>query len=318
MPTWNVGQTLAAAMPKFEKTFKNQVFDETVLLNFMKNNGGIETKDGGASYIQVPLMHAMGTSEWFSGTDVLDVAPVDTLDAAQYYWRNLNASITITLDDELNNTGKEQIIDLLDAKIMQAKLTIADNLNESIFTGTGNEAKKRIVGLQTLVDTGTVGGIAGGTYTDWQSYKESTATALTIAQMKTARNTINKGKGGSPVKIIVTTQTLFEKYESLLTPTYQMDPLVKSKEAQRLGDVGFTALSYAGVPVVFDDACPTGEMYFLNPENLKLFVHSMANNKMTDPNSPVDQHLTVRHIVMRCALGTNRRKSLGKLAAKTA
>jgi hypothetical protein len=318
MPTWNVGQTLAAAMPKFEKTFKDQVFDETVLLNFMKNNGGIETKDGGASYIQVPLMHAKGTSEWFSGTDVLDVAPVDTLDAAQYYWRNLNASITITLEDELNNTGKEQIIDLLDAKIMQAKLTIADNLNESIYTGTGNEAKKRIVGLQTLVDTGTVGGIAGGTYTDWQSYEENTGGALTIAQMKTARNTINQGKGGSPVKIIVTTQTLFEKYESLLTPTYQMDPLVRSKEATRLGDVGFTALSYAGIPVVFDEACPTGEMYFLNPDNLKLFVHSMANNKMTEANSPVDQHVSVRHIVMRCALGTNRRKSLGKLTAKTA
>lgn len=318
MPTWNVGQTLAAAMPKFEKTFKDQVFDETVLLNFLKNNGGIETKDGGASYIQVPLMHARGTSEWFSGTDVLDVTPVDTLDAAQYYWRNLNASIVITLEDELNNTGKEQIIDLLDAKIMQAKLTIADNLNESIYTGTGNEVKKRIVGLQTMVDTGTFAGIAGGTYTDWQAYEENTATALTIAQMKTARNTINQGKGGSPVKFIVTTQTLFEKYESLLTPTYQMDPLVRSKEAQRLGDVGFTALSYAGIPISFDLDVPSGEMYFLNSENLKLYVHSMANNKMTDSNSPVDQHVSVRHIVMRCALGTNRRKSLGKLTAKTA
>jgi len=318
MPTWNVGQTLAAAMPKFEKTFKDQVFDETVLLNYLKNNGGIETKDGGANYIQVPVMHATGTSEWFSGTDSLDVTPVDTLDAAQYYWRNLNASIVITLEDELNNTGKEQIIDLLDAKIMQAKLTIADNLNSSLYTGTGAEARKKIVGLQTLVDTGTVGGIAGGTYTDWQAYEENTATALTIAQMKTARNTINQGKGGSPVKFIVTTQTLFEKYESLLTPTYQMDPLVRSKEAERLGDVGFTALSYAGVPISFDLDVPAGEMYFLNADNLKLYVHSMANNKMTESNSPVDQHVAVRHIVMRCALGTNRRKSLGKLTAKTA
>lgn len=97
MPTWNVGQTLAAAMPRFEKTFKDQVFDETVILNYLKNNGGIETKDGGASYIQVPLMHAVGTSEWFSGTDSLNVTPVDTLDAAQYYWRNINASIVITM-----------------------------------------------------------------------------------------------------------------------------------------------------------------------------------------------------------------------------
>jgi len=318
MSTWNVGQTLAAAMPRFEKTFKDQVFDETLILNYLKNNGGIETKDGGASYIQVPLMHAIGTSEWFSGTDSLNVTPVDTLDAAQYYWRNINASIVITMEDELNNTGKEQIVSLLDAKIKQAKLTISDALNESIYTGTGSESRKRIVGLQTLVGTGTVAGIAGATYTDWQAYVESTSTALTIAQMKTARNTLNQGKGGSPVKFIVTTQTLFEKYEALLTPTYQMDPLVRSKEVERLGDVGFTALSYAGIPVVFDEDVPSGEMYFLNAENLKLYVHSMANNKMTEANSPVDQHVTVRHIVMRCALGTDRRKSLGKLTAKTA
>lgn len=305
-------------MPRFEKSFKDQVFDQTVLLNFLKSNGGIESKSGGAAYVQVPLLHAAGTSEWFSGADSLDVAPVDTLDAAQFYWRNLNASITITLEDELNNTGKEQIVDLLEAKITQAKLTIAANLNESIFTGTGNEARKRIVGLQTLVDTGTVGGIAGGTYADWRSYKEATGGALTIAYLKTARNTINQGKGGSPVKIIVTTQTLFEKYEALLTPTYQMDPLVRSKEAERLGDVGFTALSYAGIPMVWDADCPAGEVYLLNAENLKLFVHDMANMKTTEANSPVDQHVTVRHIVMRCALGTNRRKSLGKLTGKTA
>jgi hypothetical protein len=317
MPTWNVGQTLAAAMPRFEKTFKDQVFNDTVLLNYMKNNGGVETRSGGASYIQVPLMHATGVSEWFSGYDSLNVSPVDTLDAAQFSWRNLNASISISLEDELNNSGKDQIVDLLEAKITQAKLTISDSLNTSIFTGTGNEARKQIVGLQTLVGTGTAGGIAGATFADWRSYVESTATALTIAQIKTARNTINQGKGGSPVKFMVTTQTLFEKYESLLTPTYQMDPLVHSKEAQRLGDVGFTALSYAGVPMGWDAAVPSGEFYFLNPDNLKLYVHDMANMKTTEANSPVDQMVTVRHIVMRCALGTNRRKSLGKLTAKT-
>lgn len=318
MATWNIGQALAAAMPRFEKTFKDQVFDEEVLLNHLKNNGGVETKSGGAKYVQVPLMHARGTSEWFSGTDSLNVDPVDTLDAAQFYWRNLNASITITLDDELNNTGKEQIVDLLDAKIMQAKLTIAESLNTSLFTGTGSETRPQIVGLQTLVGTGSVGGINGATYTDWQSYVEASGGALTIAQIKVARNTINQGKGGSPVSIIVTTQTLFEKYESLLTPTYQMDPLVRSKEADRLGDVGFTALAYAGIPMVFDTKVPSGEMYFLNPKNLKLFVHERANMTQTEPNSPVNQHLTVRHIVMRCALGTNRRKSLGKLTGKTA
>lgn len=317
MATWNLGNLVASALPSYEKEFKDQIFNESPLLNHIKENGGVEKKSGGTS-VRVPLMHARGTSEWFGGTDNLNVAPVDTLDAAEFTWRNLNASIVFTLDDELANSGAEQVIDLLEAKVTQAKLTISDALATSIYTGTGVEARPQIVGLQTLVGTGTVGGIAGGTYADWQSYVEATGGALTIAYMKTARNTLNLGKGGSPVSIIPTTQTLFEKYETLLTPTYQMDPLVRTKEVVRLGDVGFTALSYAGVPVVLDSYTPAGEMYFLNTKNLKLFVHKDAFMDKTESVRPTNQHVSVQHIVVRCALGTNRRKSLGKLTGKTA
>ena len=309
MAQWNLGEIVASTLPQYKEEFADQVFDKTVLLNHMKSGG---------TPIRVPLLIGSGTSEWFAGTDHLDVSPVDTLDAAEYNWRNLNASIVFTLDDELSNSGPEQVIDLLEAKVKQAELTIADSLNTKLNSGTGSETLPAIAGLDTLIGTGTFAGIAGGTYTDWQSYVEASAGALTIAQMKTARNTINIGKGGSPVSMIITTQTLLEKYESLLTPTYQMDPLVRSKEVTRLGDVGFTALSYAGVPVVFDTSATTGAMYFINTENLKLYVHKDAFMDKTPSVRPTDQHVSVQHIVMRCALITNRRKSLGKLTAKTA
>ncbi len=316
MAQWNLGEKVAAALPLYEKEFKDQVFYNTVLLNHMKENGGVLEKDGGTT-IRVPLMTGKGTSEWFSGTDHLDVAPVDTLDAAEYTWRNLNASIVFTLDDELSNSGKEQVVDLIEAKIKQAELTISDALNSKLYNGTGSEARPAIVGLDTLIGTGTFAGIAGGTYTDWQSYVESSAGALTLAQMRTAKNTINQGKGGSPVSIISTTQTLYEKYESLATPTFQANPLVTSKETQRLIDAGFSALAYAGIPVVIDNSATATNMYFLNTQNLKIYVHKDAFMDKTETRRPTDQHVNVQHIVLRCALVTNRRKSLGKLTAKT-
>lgn len=315
MATWNLGSRVATALASYEKDFKAQVFDNTVLLNYMKENGGIEEKGGGTT-LRVPLNNAASNTSWFQNDDTFDVSNVDVMDAAEYSWRNITAPIVITLDDELANTGKEQVIDLLTAKVEVAKNTISDAINSALFSGVA--ASKQIDGLDTLIGTGTVGGIAGATYTAWNSYVESTATALTIAQMKVARNTLNQGKGGSPVKFIVTTQTLFEKYESLLTPTYQMNPLVLSKEAKRLGDVGFTALEYAGIPVVFDNDATSGVMYFVNTENLKLYVHRDAFMKKTPEVSPSNQHVSIQNIVMRCALGTNRRKSLGKLTAKTA
>lgn len=313
---WNIGDKLAAALPAYEQTFKDQIFNTEVLLNHLKENGGVVKKSGGTS-VRVPLLTGASNTDWFSGADTLNVANVDTLDAAEFQWRNLNASIVITEDDEWANSGKEQVIDLLQAKIKQAELTISKELNTAMYVGTGVEARPRIIGLQTLVDVGSVGGINGATYTDWQSYVNSTAGALTLPQIRTARNTLNQGKGGSPVSIMVTTQTLFEKYETLLTPTYQMNPMTTSKEVQRIIDGGFTSSAYAGIPVVFDPVCPAGEWYFLNPENLKIFVHKDAFMSKSDKRVPTNQHLSVQHIVVRCALGTNRRKSLGKLTAKT-
>lgn len=315
MATWNLGQRLASALPSYEKEFKAQVFDNTVVLNYMKENGGIEEKSGGTS-VRVPLNNAASNTTWFQGEDTFDVSNVDVLDAAEYSWRNITAPIVITLDDELNNTGREQVIDILAAKVEVAKNSLSASLNDALFTGVA--ASKQIDGLQTLVGAGTAGGIAGATFADWRSYVESTSTALTIAQMKTARNTINQGKGGSPVGMIVTTQPLYEKYESTLTPSYQMNPMVTSKEAKRIGDVGFVALEYAGIPVTYDLDCASGEMYFLNTKNLKLYVHKDAYMKKTDTVSPGNQHVDIQTIVMRCALGSNRRKSLGKLTAKTA
>lgn len=316
MATWNLGDVIASTLPSYEKEFKDQVFNQHVLLDHYKQNDGVVEKSGGYE-VRVPLMTTSGTSEWFGGTDVLNVSPINTLDAAQYTWRNLNASIVFTMDDELANSGKEQIVDLIEAKIQQAELTIADSLNDAMFNGTGVEARPRFVGLATAVGTGTYGGIAGGTYTDWQSYVEASGATLTVAMFKVMRNTINIGAGGSPVSIFVTTQALFEKLEALYTPTYQMNPLVQGKESKRIADVGFTNLEYAGVPVVFDPKCPSGTVFALNTKNSKLFVHKDAFMDKGPKLNPVDQHVTVQHIVIRATFGTNRRKSLGKLTGKT-
>ena len=78
------------------------------------------------------------------------------------------------------------------------------------------------------------------------------------------------------------------------------------------------ALGFRGIPVVYDEQCPSGEFYFLNTENLKLTIHKEANFIVEDKASPVDQHISVQHIMAMLNTTVNRRKSLGKLTGKTA
>lgn len=311
----NLGVIASTTLQNYRKTLADNIFKDNVLLNHFQNNGGIEYKDGGRSIV-VPVMYGTNTTvETFSGTDTLDLTYQDGIDAAEYDWALYNVNIVISLEDEAKNAGRSQVVDLLKAKIMQAENSLKERINNDFFNGTA--ANKEIVGLQTAVGTGTYGNIAGGTYSWWNSYVNSSAGALSVADIRTGMNTVNNGAGGSKVSIMVTTQTLHEKYEALLTATLNYDT-TSTKEMKRLGDAGFMALGFRGIPVVFDEQCPTGEFYFLNTDNLKIAMHNGYDFKVIDKGEPTNQHVSVQSIVTMLQSVVNRRASLGKLTAKTA
>lgn len=311
----NIGQIASTTLQNYQKTLKDNIFKDNVLLDHMKENGGVVYLDGGRQIVE-PLMYGVNdTVQAFSGTDTLNTDYQEGIDAAIYDWKMYNVSVVITKEDELKNKGKSQVVNLLKAKIMQAENSLKERLNNDLFNGAASDTKE-ITGLQTAIDTGTYGSIAGGTYSWWQSYEENTATALTVAQIRTGMNTVNLGSGGAKTSIMVTTQTLHEKYESLLTATLQMQTAT-TKEMKRLGDAGFMALGFRGIPVVYDEQCPSGEFYFLNTKNLRIFIHKDADFTVVDKADPVDQHVSLQHIMVMLNTGVNRRKSLGKLTAKT-
>lgn len=294
---------------------EDNIFKKNVFLNHLKENDGVEYQDGGRQIV-VPLLYGQNTTvKAFNGTDTLDLTYQDGMDAAVYDWKHYDVSIVITKTDELLNSGKSQVVSLLKQKILQAENSLSERLNNDLFNGAASDSKEW-TGIETAIDTGTYGGIAGATYDWWQSYEENTGGALTVAQIRTGLNTVNLGNGGK-VSLMLTTQTLHEKYESLLTATLQMQTAT-TKEMKRLGDAGFMALGFRGIPVVYDEQCTSGALYFLNTENFKLMIHKKANFAVIDKAEPSDQHVSVQHIMVSGNTIVNRRKSLGKLTAKTA
>lgn len=311
----NIGELAASTLENYKKTFKDNIFKQNVTLDHMKENGGIDYQDGGRQIV-VPLMYSANTTVMpFSGTDTLDVTYQDTLDAAIYQWKYYNVSVVITKEDELKNNGRHEVVNLLKAKIKQAEMSLAERLNNDLFNGAASDADE-ITGLETAIGTGTYGSIAGATETWWNSPIDSASEALSIADMRTMFNNVNKGNGGK-CSIIVTTQTLIEKYESLLTATIQYQSAT-TKEMKRMGDAGFLALGFRNVPVVYDEQCTSGAMYFLNTENLKLMIHKQADFAVEKKASPSNQHVSVQHVLFAGNTIVNRRASLGKLTGKTA
>lgn len=315
----NVGVLLSTTLKNYRPNLVDQIHKSNALFFMLKQKGGIKEEAGGERISQ-PLMYGKNsTAGSYDGYDVLDTTPQTGIDSAEYNWKQYSASITISGKEERQNAGsKTKIIDLLDSKTKQAMASLREQIGTGIFSdGTGNGGKD-LTGLVAMVAaSGTYGGINSATYTWWQAYVESTSEALTIAKMRTAFNTATLGGKDHP-DLIVTTQSLFESYEALLTNfNNYVSFQTNSADSKKLGDAGFQTLAFKAVPIVFDELCNSGVMYFLNTDHMKLVVHRDANFDTTPFVKPGDQDARVAQILFMGNLTCDRRKSFAKLTAKT-
>jgi hypothetical protein len=296
----------------------DNVFSARPFVYFLKQAGQVRTISGGAKIV-LPLLHGTnGTAASYSAYDTISTTAQTGITSAEYSWKQYAASITISGIEEAQNNSEEQIIDLLEAKTFQAEETIAEKFDEMFITSglttnaTGNSGKDWL-GLAALVKDSTstnIGGIDQTSDTWWApGHKNTTAGALTLAQMRTAYNTVSVGN--DQPNVILTTRTLFEKYEDLLQP---QERFMDSKTA----DGGFQNLLFKGAPIVYDNYVATGDMYFLNTKYLRLVGHSDTWFKPTPFVRPTNQDARFAQILCYGELTISNRKRQGVLTAKTA
>lgn len=258
----NFDALLSTTLQNYRPTLVDNIFTARVLLDHLNSKGRVLVEEGGSSIVE-PLVYAQNdTTGSYSGYDAIDLTPQEGISAAEYNWKQMASSIAISGIEEAKNRGTEAIIKLLNAKIMQAEESIKEELNQMLYgDGTGNGGKD-FNGLANIISaSGTVGGIDSSTNTWWQSTSTNVGGALTLLAMAGAYNTASRGN--DTPDMIVTTQTLFEKYESLLTSQVRYQDTTKANS-------GFQNLMFKQTPVVFDVSCTSGVMFFMNSKYLKL------------------------------------------------
>jgi hypothetical protein len=276
------------------------------------DKGRIRMLNGGTKIVEPLIYGQNSTVASYSGYDSLALTPQEGISAAEYDWKQYAASIAISGIEEAKNNGEQEIINLLEAKIMQAEESMRESFNQMFFAdGTGNSGKDWN-GLGNLVETGnTVGGINSATSGNefWRSYEENTATALTLAQMSTAYNSVSVGNDHPDT--LLTTQTLFEKYEALLQPNLRYTDT-------KTADAGFQNLLFKAAPVMYDVHCTAGVFYFLNSKYITLVGHSNKWFSQTEFIKPEDTDARYALIMCYGNLTVRNRAKQGKLTAKTA
>jgi len=298
----NFDQIVTTTLDNYRSTIEDNIFEDMPLLYWLKKKGRKKVLDGG-NRIVVPLMYGKNsTVKSYSEYEELDTTPQEGITSAEFPWRQVSGSITISGAEERKNSGKQAIINLLEAKIKQTEMSIQDALAAMIYAdGTGNSGKD-FLGLAAIsADTptsGTLGGIDRASNTWWRNQavvgtKSSTKFDNLIEKMRSLYNSCSKGIDHPD--FIVCDQTSFEGYESQLA---QYERFTDKKAA----DGGFESLKFKGATMTFDPVCPAtstlGKMYFLNSKYLSWTVHNKANFHTTQFLRPENQDAKTAQILL--------------------
>ncbi len=273
--TWN--DILSTTMHNYHKTLTDNIFNSRPLLNYLMSNGRVKKISGGISIVE-PIIYTDGDADSYSEWDTVTVTPVNTATAAQFDWKQLYATVAISGLEEAQNNGKEMIVSLLEAKIMQAEDTLKTKLNGMLFgTTAGTTPANDFTSLIDLVDDVAVaGGIDPAGETWWKSIVTAVGAvdaAGLEAAMRTAYNSASDS-GNDRVDSLFTDDAVFGFYESTLTPQVRYTDTAKA-------NLGFQNLMFKNVPLFWDFQCPAGVMLGLNSKYVGLTIHSDRNFKQS-------------------------------------
>jgi len=270
----------------------DNVSKNNALLGRLKQRGNIKTFSGGNVILQELSFAENANAGYYSGYETLPVAASDVISAAQYDIKQAACPVTISGLEQLQNAGKEQIIDLLESRMAVAESTMANLISAGIYSeGTGSGGKQ-ITGLLLQVATdptsGTVGGIDRATWTFWRNKIFKTTTtggaAATPANIQNYMNQLYASlvRGMERPDLII----MDNAYWAFYTQSLQSIQRFSDSDSAKLG---FMSMKYMDADVVLDGGIggfqATKTMHMLNTKFLHYRPHSQRNMVPLSPGT---------------------------------
>ena len=299
----------STTLKHYEKKMYDNIFRKYPLTEKLLSSGQVQEFDSGEK-IFIPLEHAVNdTVAWIGKNGTISTDPQDIFTAAEDEWRILAGTVLFNDLDNVLNRGAAQIVNLMKAKIKNLEKSMSKNLASSLHTAQTGQAMN---GLPDIVSTSsTLHGIAVADSATWVAgYANNTAEPLAVIDMATAYNTCSDGS--DQVNLIDSSQTLYEKYESLVQPQLRFTD-------SRTADAGFKQnITYKAAVIILDKDCSSDRMYFLNTDYLYLAVIKDRKFHAFPAVQASNQINDVVKVVSYVNLMTSNRKMQGMLDGRTA
>lgn len=284
VPNSNFDQVNAITERFFVPKLTDNIFKKIPLFSRMQDK---VQKIGGGTQILVPLNYAQATAiGWYNGADTLDNTDNSVITSAQFDWKQIYASISVTRKDELVNSGTAQQVNFVKSKMQIAEKSMKDTVATALWNaGTTTNA---LLGIRSFLSTSaTYGNISQSTYSFWQANVDATTTTTSIGAVQSQFSTASLN-GDSPT-VILSGTARYDNYYNLLQPQQRFMDVTTAKG-------GFTSLMFNGIPWIADSKAPSTHVVGLNEEYLHLFGHSDEWFRFESFQKPINQNVKVAHI----------------------
>lgn len=282
----NVSDIVATTIESRTRQIADNVTKNNVLLMKMSLQGNIKTVPGGNKILEELSFAENSNAGWYSGYDLLPVGVSDVLSGAEFNYKQAAVPVTCSGLEQLQNSGKEAMIDLIDSRMDVAESTLANLLSGGLYSDGTGSAGKEIDGLDAAVPanptTGVYGGIDRATWTFWRSKIQSATYSASNIQNNMNKLWAQLVRGTDRPNLIVFDNNLWEFYISSLQAQQRFN-------SPEVGALGFPTLKFMGdCDVALDGGiggfCPVSTGFMLNTKYIKYRPHSKRNMVPLNPS----------------------------------
>jgi hypothetical protein len=288
----------------------DQVYGSNALLyRLMKGNKRMVQ---GGTQIEVPLLYKrFNTGGAYSGHDVFDTTPHDTVKNAMFNWKQHQVTWSVDGLTMLKADSPLAIANFLTLQSQQAYMEMAENLAVGLFgDGLGSlTTTKDLDGLAGLVGTGSSIGNQnyGGLDRTANSFWDSSVTGISSTQTMSNANLMTgftaAQRGGQTPTLIVSGQDQWNRYWALDQSAVTFDRQPQGSDSL-LKSAGFTNLLFNNVPWVSDSHVTEGvvdssnsRVYMLNENFLHWIVSPRADFYLKPFQEPHNQDAMVASLL---------------------
>ena len=299
----NVSDIIATTIESRTKKVADNVTDNNVLLKKLDSAGKVKPFTGGSKIFQELSFAENSNAGWYSGYDLLPVGVSDVISAAEYDIKQAAVPVVISGLEMLQNSGKEQMIDLIEARLTVAENTLKNLVCAALYSDGTGFGGKEIGGLDLLVPidptTGTAGGIDRATFTFWQSQVDASVD-ITAANVQQTMNSMwaSLTRGSDMPDCIIMDNIFWENYVASLQAQQRF-------HQAETGNLGFPTLKFMGTDVYLDGGiggnATAGTAYFLNSDYLFYRPHRDRNMVPLSPNRRYATNQDAEVQILACA-----------------